>query len=227
LTEASQTAEDIIIVGNKRDLDAQRQVTKEDRKRLKDKTFYPVYEVSAKSGDNIELIFTQLALKIVERCHPKLMTSYLTPEELKQEEDMIAFEERTTKWANPHDLISTPMTRMQRFYPHDARNIRLPTSSGDDSAKSKHKQKKKTPTPPPQHTTGAAAISRSVDSPALPPKTGPNREQQRHEFDWRLGSAAAATKNTVYSPLRDRIGTIKLTKEKKGGKEKRKCCELL
>ena len=50
LTEASQTAEDIIIVGNKRDLDAQRQVTKEDRKRLKDKTFYPVYEVSAKSG---------------------------------------------------------------------------------------------------------------------------------------------------------------------------------
>ena len=54
------------------------------------------------SGDNVELIFSQLALKIVERCHPKLMTSYLTPEELKQEEDMIAFEERTTKWANPH-----------------------------------------------------------------------------------------------------------------------------
>ena len=55
LTEASQTAEDIIIVGNKRDLDSERQVTKEDRKHLKDKTFYPVYEVSAKSGDKSNL----------------------------------------------------------------------------------------------------------------------------------------------------------------------------
>ena len=26
----------------------------------------------------------------------------MTPEELKQEEDMIAFDERTTRWANPH-----------------------------------------------------------------------------------------------------------------------------
>jgi len=223
LTEASQTAEDIIIVGNKKDLDSERQVTKEDRKHLKDKTFYPVYEVSAKSGDNVELIFSQLALKIVERCHPKLMTSYLTPEELRQEEEMIAFQERTTRWASPHELISTPMTRMQRFYPYDARNTRLPSMGADETNKTKGKTKKKTPTPPPQQRSSTGgATSPSLEGPMLPPKTRPQGEP----FDRRRSSVAAAAMNAVYSPLRDRIGTIKLTKDK-SRKEKRKCCELL
>jgi len=222
LTEASQTAEDIIIVGNKRDMESQREVSKEDRKKLKDKSFYPVFEVSAKSGDNVEWIFTQLALKIVERCHPKLMTSYMTPEELKQEEDMIAFEERTTRWANPHDLISTPLTRMQRFYPHDAKNTRL-TPPTDPS---KDKKKKKTPPPPPQLSTFAPSPS----GPSLPPKLGQqnHHQQQQQQSGWRRGSvAAAAAKNAVYSPLRERIGTIKLSAERKGSKERKKCCEVL
>jgi len=225
LTEASQTAEDIIIVGNKRDLDSKREVTKEDRKRLKDKTFYPVFEVSAKSGDNVEWIFSQLALKIVERCHPKLMTSYMTPEELKQEEDMIAFDERTTRWANPNDLISTPMTRMQRFYPHDARNTRHSPPSAP-STSSKDKKKKKTPPPPPQFSTSPS----SPNAPSLPPKLGPQQQQQQQQqlSGWRRGSAAAAAaKNAVYSPLRDRIGTIKLSSERRGGKDRKKCCEML
>jgi len=167
----------------------------------------------------------------VERCHPKLMTSYMTPEELKQEEDMIAFDERTTRWANPNDLISTPLTRMQRFYPHDARNARHspPTTSSTSSKDKKHK--KKTPPPPPQSSFSASSSSSSSNAPSIPPKLGHPQEQQQQHLGWRRGSAAAAataTKNAVYSPLRDRIGTIKLTAERRGGgKEKKKCCEML
>lgn len=209
MTEASQTAEDIIIVGNKSDLEMKRQVTKEDKKRLTDKTFYPVYEVSAKTESNsVERVFMQLALKIVERCHPKLMTAYLTPEELSQEEEMIAFEERTTSWASPQDLITPLKTRMQRFYPVEAGvKGRRQVKDGNPGKKSfQLKSLKKSPSPPP--------------APPVPQAPLPHKSRPfvRQDYDW-------SSPSTVYSPNRDKRGTIKLG-SKKDKREKSRCCDI-
>lgn len=55
----------IAIVGNKSDLTADKKVQENDLKEIKNK--YAYFEVSAKSGNNISLLFEQLTDKIVEK----------------------------------------------------------------------------------------------------------------------------------------------------------------
>jgi GTPase KRas protein len=56
----------IIIVGNKCDLESQRQVSKEEGEELANRYGYPFIETSAKTGHNVEECFFQLIRKVRE-----------------------------------------------------------------------------------------------------------------------------------------------------------------
>jgi len=57
----------IILVGNKSDLEDNRTVSTESAQEFASMMMLPLVEVSAKEGHNIELLFTQMAVKILER----------------------------------------------------------------------------------------------------------------------------------------------------------------
>ncbi|KAL8625722.1 hypothetical protein ACOMHN_043997 [Nucella lapillus] len=67
----------IILCGNKKDMEDQRQVSTEEGEMLvsKEKVF-EFYETSAKTGENIFTAFRQLAFHVTDICDPAVMKSY-------------------------------------------------------------------------------------------------------------------------------------------------------
>jgi len=58
---------EVVLVGNKSDLDSKREVPLEEGERLAKKHGFDFYETSACSGDNIETLFKNTAGKILRR----------------------------------------------------------------------------------------------------------------------------------------------------------------
>ena len=56
----------VVLVGNKTDLQNERKVMFEDGKRLADNFGISFFEVSAKSGENVQEVFTALGKDILE-----------------------------------------------------------------------------------------------------------------------------------------------------------------
>ena len=56
-----------VLVGNKKDLEESRQVTYDEGKGLADRNGMLFFETSAKTGENIEAVFSQITKRIVER----------------------------------------------------------------------------------------------------------------------------------------------------------------
>lgn len=54
----------LIMVGNKADMEQQRQVTLQEAKEYAEKMNFMFYETSAKSGVNVKLLFNDLAKKL-------------------------------------------------------------------------------------------------------------------------------------------------------------------
>ena len=59
----------LILVGNKCDLDEERQVTFEEGEEFAKDNGMLFFEASAKTGHNIEQVFEQSAIEIVENCY--------------------------------------------------------------------------------------------------------------------------------------------------------------
>ena len=57
----------IILVGNKSDLDQKRQVSKEEAEQVATQYKINYYEASAKSNNNVNEIFTEVATKIIDK----------------------------------------------------------------------------------------------------------------------------------------------------------------
>lgn len=79
----------LIIIGNKLDLEANRQVKEKDGRKLAEKEMaFGFFETSAKTGTNVFQLFQKLAYHITEVCDPELMKSFhpymLRPPEILQ-----------------------------------------------------------------------------------------------------------------------------------------------
>lgn len=75
----------VVIIGNKTDLEEQRQVAKKlGKKKAHESLVRGFVETSAKECKNVEQAFAQLAYALVDTFNPKLMDGYLTPDEKKE-----------------------------------------------------------------------------------------------------------------------------------------------
>ena len=72
LTAASDKNITIIVIGNKSDLEDQRQVTKEEGEEKATKLQVAFFETSAFSGENVEKAFEQMVNEIYKKCHDEL-----------------------------------------------------------------------------------------------------------------------------------------------------------
>ena len=73
LTATSDKNITIIVIGNKSDLEDQRQVTKEQGEEKATKLQVAFFETSAFSGENVEKAFEQMINEIYKKCHDELM----------------------------------------------------------------------------------------------------------------------------------------------------------
>ncbi|XP_013393065.1 ras-related protein Rab-13 isoform X2 [Lingula anatina] len=98
----------VYIIGNKCDLEQQRQISKRDGKKKAQETLVRGFmETSAKNNINIQEAFYELAHALLDTYNPKLMTSYLNPVDRKEKKGSKQRISQLTSSSSEYDQTSS------------------------------------------------------------------------------------------------------------------------